>query len=332
MDRLTPKRKEVKENMKTKETEQLEHDIRAATRKVGVFGCFEVTIGYAGKERVDFMTYEPAKKIFRCYEIKVTKEDFHSPAKKSFVGDYNYFVLTEELWETVKDEIPAEIGVYVGQNCRKKAKRSTLPDTKKCEMWRSIGGKSTKIETPLREVLLESMVRSLYRDSDKLLQTHDEQLINRLKQRISKAEKDNHMQQLEYNHFFQRIADKYGYDEAWTLAAGNRQEEAQYRWQQTLEEGGCRMTENEAKLILDVRISRFDHADDVNKALEVAKTAIEEIQQYRAVGTVEECREAREIKKKITEIVNQQLIAGKDNYKEVYSCFYDIVKVIQDSY
>ncbi len=54
------------------------------------------------------------------------------------------------------------------------------------------------------------------------------------------------------------------------------------------------MTENEAKLILDVRISRFDHADDVNKALEVAKTALEEIQQYRSIGTVEECREARE--------------------------------------
>ncbi len=41
------------------------------------------------------------------------------------------------------------------------------------------------------------------------------------------------------------------------------------------------MTEQEAKLILDVRISRFDHANDVNEALEVAKSALEEIQQYR---------------------------------------------------
>ena len=54
------------------------------------------------------------------------------------------------------------------------------------------------------------------------------------------------------------------------------------------------MTENEARLILDVRISRFDHAGDVNEALEIAKQALEEIQQYRAIGTVEECREARE--------------------------------------
>ena len=48
------------------------------------------------------------------------------------------------------------------------------------------------------------------------------------------------------------------------------------------------MTEDEAKLILGVRISRFDHADDVNKALDVAKSALEEIRQYRAIGTVED--------------------------------------------
>ena len=54
------------------------------------------------------------------------------------------------------------------------------------------------------------------------------------------------------------------------------------------------MTEKEAKLILNVRISRFDHANDVNEALDVAKTALKEIQQYRSIGTVEECREAME--------------------------------------
>lgn len=54
------------------------------------------------------------------------------------------------------------------------------------------------------------------------------------------------------------------------------------------------MTEQKAKLILDVRISRFDHAEDVNEALEIAKQALEEIQQYRQIGTVEECRADRE--------------------------------------
>lgn len=48
------------------------------------------------------------------------------------------------------------------------------------------------------------------------------------------------------------------------------------------------MTEDEAKLILGVRINRFDHADDVNEALDVAKSALEEIRQYRAIGTVED--------------------------------------------
>lgn len=58
------------------------------------------------------------------------------------------------------------------------------------------------------------------------------------------------------------------------------------------------MTENEARLILDVRISRFDHAGDVNEALEIAKQALEEIQQYRAIGTVKECKEMASIVKK----------------------------------
>lgn len=81
------------------------------------------------------------------------------------------------------------------------------------------------------------------------------------------------------------------------------------------------MTENEARSILDVRISRFDHAGDVNEALEIAKQALKEIQlykdgklclvpedvyskqcckldAYKEIGTVEECREAMANKKK----------------------------------
>ena len=52
------------------------------------------------------------------------------------------------------------------------------------------------------------------------------------------------------------------------------------------------MTEKEAKLILDVRISRFDHAQDVNEALEIAKQALEEVQKYREMGTLEELKTA----------------------------------------
>ena len=76
------------------------------------------------------------------------------------------------------------------------------------------------------------------------------------------------------------------------------------------------MTENEARLILDVRISRFDHAGDVNEALEIAKQALEEIQQYREIGTVEECKELAYIvniaeKEELAKIIDEYLLYSK---------------------
>lgn len=67
----------------------------------GVYGAFEVvcgtTLGY-GKEFVDFMTMD-SRNEFRCYEIKVSKSDLKSPAAWSFYGDFNYFVVPEEMAE-----------------------------------------------------------------------------------------------------------------------------------------------------------------------------------------------------------------------------------------
>ncbi len=204
--------------MKTKETEQLERDIRNATRKMGVFGCFEVTIGLFGRERVDFMTYEARTGIFRCYEIKVTKSDFKSNATLSFVGHYNYYVLTEELYEQVKNAIPKGIGVYVGKKCMKKATRQNNPDNEEISIMRSIDGKSAKVTTVLRQVLMDSMIRSLYRDSDKLLRTGDEQYINRLQSKINKSMERERQIQSKYNYLYSKVAEKYGNDEAWNLA------------------------------------------------------------------------------------------------------------------
>lgn len=42
---------------KTEVTKQLEDAIYKETSKQGTFGCFEVTIGWYGDERVDYMTY-----------------------------------------------------------------------------------------------------------------------------------------------------------------------------------------------------------------------------------------------------------------------------------
>lgn len=49
--------------MKTDLTLKLEREIWLATVKQGVFGCYEVTIGQYGRERVDFMTMD-TKGIF----------------------------------------------------------------------------------------------------------------------------------------------------------------------------------------------------------------------------------------------------------------------------
>lgn len=135
--------------MKTEETKRLEKAIWKATNNQGTFGCFEVTIGWFGKERVDYMTYD-TKGTFRCYEIKVTKADFHSPCHNSFVGHLNYYVLPPELYEEVKAEIPDHVGVYIERGgfaySVKKAKRRPVENADKLKdyMIRSLCREVTK--------------------------------------------------------------------------------------------------------------------------------------------------------------------------------------------
>lgn len=75
-------------------------------------------------------------------------------------------------------------------------------------------------------------------------------------------------------------------------------------------------------------VSPMFYAGRKEKA-EVILNAFDELKQYRALGTVEELREAREKQKDIENIINMQLIAGKNNYKEIYESFHEIVRVIQ---
>lgn len=197
--------------IKTEETKRLEMAIRKETKKIGVFGCFEVTIGFGGNERVDYMTYD-TKGIFRCYEIKVTKSDFHSKAAKSFVGHYNYYVLTQELYYEVKDEIPNWVGVYIGDYLIKRPKKKNI-NVKNYTRRRSINGKSTEVTIPYTDMLKDSMIRSLYRDSDKLIETGDEQYINTLKREIEKAKKERDKEKENYKALYYAVLKKYGYDE-----------------------------------------------------------------------------------------------------------------------
>lgn len=64
------------------------------------------------RERVDLLMYESTG-AWKCFEIKNTVADFRSSAKLSFWGDYNYYILNADIYETVKDEIPKHIGVWL---------------------------------------------------------------------------------------------------------------------------------------------------------------------------------------------------------------------------
>lgn len=174
---------------KTEKTVELERAIYKATNKQGVFGCFEVTIGWFGDERVDYMTYD-TKGIWRCYEIKVSKSDFYSKSKKTFVGHYNYFVMTPELYEVVKQDIPSHIGVYLVNYCKKRARK----------------------QEPLVEeqVLKDSLIRSLSRDVAKQYKSEDPLVINSLNRQINQAKKDAESYRLRYQEIRNNLYKKFG--------------------------------------------------------------------------------------------------------------------------
>lgn len=62
------------------------------------------------------------------------------------------------------------------------------------------------------------------------------------------------------------------------------------------------MTENEAIEIITNAVQTENMTVEQDKALSVAQKVFEEIQQYRAIGTVEECRKAVEKQKEMKPI------------------------------
>lgn len=93
-------------------TRQAEEKVWMNTQRQGVFGCFEVTIGWFGKEIVDYITYDTNGEV-KCYEIKVTKADFLSKAHKTFVGHFNYFVMPESLYDQLIAEKNSDLLFYL---------------------------------------------------------------------------------------------------------------------------------------------------------------------------------------------------------------------------
>jgi len=176
---------------KSEQTLQLEESIYLATNKTGVFGCFEVTIGWNGQERVDYITYD-TKGVWRCYEIKASVSDFHSSAAKTFVGHYNYFVLTQDLYCKVEHEIPDEIGIYVGKRCIRHAKRKALGVDE--------------------QILFNSLIRSLYREYQLKRSREDHDYIVKLQRTAKTAQEENQRLKRQRNELTGAIIEVFGND------------------------------------------------------------------------------------------------------------------------
>ncbi|OJG83966.1 hypothetical protein RV14_GL000143 [Enterococcus ratti] len=101
--------------MKTPLTLTLENSLYHYCVEQGGLVVEEVTMPeeYGIVDTLSCITKFDGTREWRCYELKVSKTDFRSTAKLSFVGHYNYFALPRKLYEEVQHEIPRNIGVLV---------------------------------------------------------------------------------------------------------------------------------------------------------------------------------------------------------------------------
>ena len=161
--------------MKTERTKRLEDLLRAKFNSRNDFYVFECTIGWYGSEIVDCIKYNCQREI-TCYEIKQSKQDFHSKNKLTFIGHKNYFVMPYSLYEEVKNEILPGIGVYVAidrleQMQEEETNAFGIKNTKTWaepidglkELYCIRPSKSQDLKAD-KEVILSSMLRSMQRD------------------------------------------------------------------------------------------------------------------------------------------------------------------------
>ncbi|KRK95447.1 hypothetical protein [Companilactobacillus futsaii] len=181
--------------MKTKLTKDLESTLYQYCLEQGSYVVEEVSMPDK-KGIVDTLSYQQLSDgqiEWRCYELKVTKADFHSKAKLSFIGNYNYFVLPQKLFEEVKAEIPTHIGVLIYRAFDQKAIENS-PQTLRAPGFLTVAKKAQYQDLQVDETKLTShFIASLFREVDKAkkvekgLQLYsDDKLFKELKKR-SKA-------------------------------------------------------------------------------------------------------------------------------------------------
>ena len=133
-----------------------------------IYWSKEVTFDYATGNaiRVDYMRFVPVnnsvsgieKGDFYCYEIKSSVADFKSKNGHNFIGDYNYYVMPNDVYIAVADQIPWDVGVAIpelgGLYIAKKARRKdrTRPTSEMLlMMWRSSRREVVKIRRAIKD-------------------------------------------------------------------------------------------------------------------------------------------------------------------------------------
>jgi len=135
-----------------------------------IYWAKEITFDYATQNavRVDYMLFRPKsntvsgieKGDFYCYEIKSSVEDFHSKNGHNFIGDFNYYIMPEEVYTLVSKEIPYNVGVYVPGGISRCGTYYDLKCVKRA--------KRKDRDRPISEMLL-MMFRSAARDRGKCI-------------------------------------------------------------------------------------------------------------------------------------------------------------------
>lgn len=137
------------------------NDTRIYWAKEVSFDCFT-----SKAVRVDYMRFKPLnntvsgieKGDFYCYEVKSSVEDFKSKNGHNFLGDYNYYIMPEDVYEKVQSEIPFGVGVYVPSGKHRNGEWYNLKPVKKA--------RRKDRDRPVSEMLL-MMFRSAKRDAYK---------------------------------------------------------------------------------------------------------------------------------------------------------------------
>ena len=209
---------------KTQDTLDLEKALQRRCAAKGEYGCEEVTIGFLhdgnGREIVDFLSMD-SDGAFRCYEIKVSLADLRSEAKLSWYGDYNYLVVSEDLWKKSPawdNYIPPYAGILAGTglSVKRRAKKISLSEEQ-------------------RALLEDSLVRSLYWRMEDLRRNSDRTMLEEYSRKLNEYHAAAEQLKVQYERTVWEANDYTAYyrrnhqDDSFSLAAQAKIERSQYR-------------------------------------------------------------------------------------------------------